>query len=224
MIETITSFQDLWIDFALMNVFFLLCFFELNVWLSDCDTDSEMPIGAITRKERICYLVSNCYFMYKNMVIQLNVWRQLLILWNLGTITQKNKVLVTSQERDTPYWNIKIWNMGFQLHVLNKIDVFPGMEARHKCCEAIFKAVSSSDRLLGYPGVAGITAKVRKHDYFYPSFYFIYLFRWCFYRLTKHTDVHWLSAAPGSYQERSFPRKKEKRSSAGCHDSREVLM
>lgn len=45
-----------------------------------------------------------------------------------------------------------------------------------------------------------------------------------FYLLTKHTDVHWLSAAPGSYQEGSFPRKKEKRSSAGCHDSREVLM
>lgn len=37
-----------------------------------------------------------------------------------------------------------------------------GMEARHKCCEAIYKAFSSSNRPLGYPGVAESAAKLQE--------------------------------------------------------------
>lgn len=90
---------------------------------SDLDTDSEMLIGAITRKETICYLVWNYYFMYKNMVIQLNFWRKL-ILWNLGTSTQETKGLITSQEHASPYWNIKIWTMALMLLVLTRLTCF----------------------------------------------------------------------------------------------------
>ena len=61
----------------------------------------------------------------------------------------------------------------------HKIDKFSGMELRHKCCQAIYRALTSSSKLISDPALADIAAKVRMCVVYSYSFHLILAARHC---------------------------------------------